>query len=90
MEIEKVNTDQDTVFMETNKNNSADDNISTTTTTKILKNKSNKKEQNHIRSSAPLRKRDLLSDNKTKGGRHQDAKIINPNSTSTPTLSNSL
>ncbi|CAG8596594.1 11323_t:CDS:1, partial [Scutellospora calospora] len=72
MEIEKVNTDQDTVLIETNENNSADNNTSTTTTTKILKNKSNKKEQNHVKSSGPLRKRDLLSDNETKGGCHQE------------------
>ncbi|CAG8559364.1 11070_t:CDS:1, partial [Scutellospora calospora] len=72
MEIEKINTDQDIVLMETNKNNGTDDNISTTTTTKILKNKSNKKEQNNVKLSGPTRKKDLQSDNKTKGGRHQE------------------
>ncbi|CAG8568304.1 363_t:CDS:1, partial [Scutellospora calospora] len=72
MKIEKVNTDQDVVLMETNENNNADNNTSTTTSTKILKNKSNKKEQNHVKSSRPSRKRDLLSDNETKGDRHQE------------------
>ncbi|CAG8648801.1 7034_t:CDS:1, partial [Scutellospora calospora] len=66
IEIESINTDQNTVLIEINENNSIDNSAYTTNISKISKNKSKKKEQNRVKSSRPIRKKNLVSDNKTK------------------------
>ncbi|CAG8511213.1 2187_t:CDS:2, partial [Scutellospora calospora] len=49
IEIKSIDTDQDIILIETNKNNSADNSIFITNILKISKNKSKKKEQNYTK-----------------------------------------
>jgi hypothetical protein len=73
LEPEVLDIEQNTTFMDTNSDDDAKvDTPTHTTPKKKNNNKSKKKELDYVKTSGPIRKKDLISDKDTPGGRHQE------------------